>query len=126
MILLDTNVLLWLFMGDERLSAELKNSIEQDPTTYYVSLVTLWEIAIKRSIGKLEVAIDLPKAIKEAGFHFLSLTNEHIYTYEALPLLHRDPFDRMLVAQSLSESIVLATSDGFLKDYGIKIIMART
>jgi PIN domain nuclease of toxin-antitoxin system len=126
MILLDTNVLLWLFIGDERLSTELKNNIEQDPSAYYVSIVTLWEIAIKQSIGKLKVAIDIPKAIQKDGFHILSLTIEHIYAYEILPLIHRDPFDRMLVAQALSESIVIATSDSLLIDYGIKIINARS
>lgn len=122
MILIDTNILLWLFIGDKRLSPDVQSKIEQDPTNYFVSIVSLWEIATKRAIGKLEINMDLPKAVEEAGFVILSLTNTNINKYEQLPLIHRDPFDRMLVAQALSEKISLVSSDEFLSDYGVKII----
>lgn len=125
MIVADTNVLLWLFMGDTRLSLRARGKIEQNPANYLVSIVSLWEIATKQSIGKLELAIDIHMAVEEAGFTALPLEPSHIRCYEALPLLHRDPFDRMLVAQALSEGVSLLTSDVFLKNYGVKIIDAR-
>jgi len=125
MILLDTNVLLWLFVGDKRLSKDVKDKIERNPENYFVSIVSFWEIATKRTIGKLDVAMDIPEAVEKSGFYSLSLLKSHIYKYELLPLLHRDPFDRMLVAQALSEKIPFLSSDLFLKDYGIKIIDAK-
>lgn len=125
MILLDTNVLLWLFVGDKRLSKDVKDKIERNSENYFVSIVSFWEIATKRTIGKLDVAMDIPEAVEKSGFYSLSLLKSHIYKYELLPLLHRDPFDRMLVAQALSEKIPFLSSDLFLKDYGIKIIDAK-
>ena len=124
MILLDTNILLWLFMGDKRLSLDLQRRIEGDPASYYVSIVTLWEIATKRAIGKLELTVDMSKAVQDAGFSSLPLKNEHIYQYEVLPLIHRDPFDRMLVAQALSENISMISGDKFLADYGVRITVS--
>src|SRR6266568_2946929 len=122
MILLDTNILLWLFMGDRRLSPDIQRKIELNPANYFVSIVSLWEIATKCVIGKLELTMDLPKAVEDAGFASLSLSHTHIYQYEQLPLIHRDPFDRMLVAQALSEKISMVSSDTFLSDYGVRII----
>ena len=125
MILLDTNVLLWLFVGDKRLSTDVKDRIEHNPENYFVSIVSFWEIATKRAIGKLDVTMDLPEAVEKSGFYSLSLLKSHIYKYELLPLLYRDPFDRMLVAQALSERMPFLSSDLFLKDYGVKIIDAK-
>ncbi len=125
MILLDTNVLLWLFVGDKRLSTGVKDKIECNPENYFVSIVSLWEIATKCAIGKLDIAMDIPEAVEKSGFYSLSLLKSHIYKYELLPLLHHDPFDRMLVAQALSERIPLLSSDLFLKDYGVRIINAK-
>lgn len=124
MILLDTNVLLWFFAGDERLSTDARTAIEIDPGNYLVSTVSFWEIAIKRQIGKLITDLDMPQAVENAGFIILDITTAHIYSYESLPLLHRDPFDRMLVAQSKTEHIPLLSGDLKLKEYGIKVIGA--
>jgi PIN domain nuclease of toxin-antitoxin system len=122
---LDTNVLLWLFIGDKRLSPAVKNKIEYAPANYFISIVTLWEIATKRAIGKLEVSMDIPRALEDAGFRNLQLTVEHVNQYDSLPLLHRDPFDRMLIAQALSENVSLLTGDRYLKEYGIKIVSTK-
>ena len=124
MVLLDTNVLLWFFAGDERLSVHIRESIENDPGNYLVSTVSFWEIAIKRQIGKLTTDLDVPQAVKDAGFITLDTSTAHIYTYESLPLVHRDPFDRMLVAQSKTERIPLLSGDLKLKEYEIKVINA--
>lgn len=111
MVLFDTNALLWFFAGDERLSTEIRHLIEDDPGNYFVSTVSLWEIAIKRQIGKLTTDLDMPQAVKDSGFVTLDITTAHIYEYEALPLIHRDPLDRMLVSQSKTERLSLLTSD---------------
>jgi len=124
MILLDTNILLWLFMGDKRLSLDMQRKIEENPANYYVSIVTLWEIATKRAIGKIELTMDMPKAVQDAGLSSLPLKNEHIYQYDVLPLIHRDPFDRMLVAQALSDNISMFSGDKFLADYGVRITVS--
>lgn len=124
MILLDTNILLWLFIGDKRLLLDIQRKIEENPANYYVSVVSLWEIATKRAIGKLELTMDMPKAVQDSGFSNLPLKNEHIYKYESLPLIHRDPFDRMLVAQAMSENISMISGDKFLADYGVKITVS--
>jgi PIN domain nuclease of toxin-antitoxin system len=124
MILLDTNVLLWFFVGDERLSVSVRKSIENDPGNYLVSAVSFWEIAIKRQIGKLVTDLDMPQTVKDAGFMTLDIVTTHIYEYGSLPLIHRDPFDRMLVAQSKTEHLHLLTGDQKLKEYDIKVINA--
>jgi PIN domain nuclease of toxin-antitoxin system len=124
MVLLDTNVLLWFLAGDERLSARVRESIENDPGNYLVSTVSFWEIAIKRQIGKLTTDLDMPQTVEEAGFIILDIVTAHIYEYESLPLIHRDPFDRMLVAQSKSERLQLLTGDLKLKEYDIKMVNA--
>ena len=124
MVLLDTNVLLWFFAGEERLSPVVRKAIEEDPGNYLVSTISFWEIAIKRQIGKLRIDLDVPQAVRAAGFGNLDMTTAHIYTYEDLPLIHRDPFDRILVAQSKTESIPLLSGDLKLKEYKIKVISA--
>ena len=79
-------------------------------------------MAIKRQLGKLTIDIDLPKAVDDAGFIPLEMTTKYIYAYELMPLLHRDPFDRMLIAQAKVERIALLTGDEKLKQYDIKAI----
>ena len=103
MILLDTNVLLWFFAGDERLSTDARTAIEIDPGNYLVSTVSFWEIAIKRQIGKLITDLDMPQAVENAGFIILDITTAHIYSYESLPLLHRGI--HLIVCWSLSQKL---------------------
>ena len=119
-LLLDTNALLWLLKGDSRLAPTARQVIEK-AQEIAVSEVSLWEISIKINIGKLQPVPELLNTVKELGFRRLSLSDKHLQAYESLPLLHRDPFDRMLVAQSSTEHLTLLTSDTFLKAYGIKV-----
>jgi PIN domain nuclease of toxin-antitoxin system len=116
--------LLWFFAGDERLSVNVRRSIENDPGNYLVSTVSFWEIAIKRQIGKLVTDLDMPQTVKDAGFITLDIVTAHIYEYESLPLIHRDPFDRMLVAQSKTERLHFLTGDLKLKEYDVKVVNA--
>src|SRR5438105_1080029 len=123
-VLLDTNALLWLLGDDKRLSLEARTAI-QNASVILISEASLWEIAIKISIGKLYPIPELHDTIRDLGFRRLNLRDDYLTAYETLPLIHRDPFDRMLVAQALSEKVPLLTSDSFLKDYGIAVIAAE-
>lgn len=122
-ILLDTNALLWLLSDDTRLVRPARQKIE-NAQEIVVSEASLWEISIKISIGKLKPVPKLFSTINDLGFRRISLEDEHLLRYEKLPLLHRDPFDRMLVAQAKAEGLALLTSDIFLKNYGVRVINA--
>lgn len=120
-LLLDTNALLWLLNDDRRLAPRARQIIENSQEIA-VSEVSLWEISIKVSIGKLQSVPELLGTVRDLGFRRLSLSDEHLRFYETLPLLHRDPFDRMLVAQASIEGMSLLTSDSFLDCYGIGVV----
>jgi len=102
----------------------VRESIENDPGNYLVSTISFWEVAIKRQIGKLTTDLDVPQTVKDVGFIILDIVTAHVYEYESLPLIHRDPFDRMLIAQSKTERLPLLTGDLKLKEYDIKVINA--
>src|ERR1700709_1628240 len=96
-MLLDSHALLWFVAGDERrIGKALRARIEAEATT--VSAVSLWEIAIKASLGKLEAPDDLPTRVQQLGFELLPVTAEHAWRVRSLPRHHRDPFHRLLVA----------------------------
>lgn len=120
-LLLDTHLALWWLMRAERVSAEARELVESTADPVAISRASLWEMAIKISVGKLE--IDLPRFVKMAeasGFEWLDIKNEHLLAVATLPVFddHRDPFDRLLVAQSRTEPLVLLTSDAKLARYG--------
>jgi PIN domain nuclease of toxin-antitoxin system len=120
--LFDTNALLWYFSGDERMQsvAELIGSGDSD---VYISAVSWWEIAIKTSIGKLEVdTTALQNAAKTHGFEELPLLARHALTLKDLPPIHNDPFDRMLIAQALTEPMRFITGDKTLQEYSSLVI----
>jgi PIN domain nuclease of toxin-antitoxin system len=120
-LLLDTNSLLWLLSDDKRLSQSARTAIEK-AQEIMISEVSLWETSIKISIGKLSPIPELLDTVNNLGFRRLNMSDANLKIYETLPLIHRDPFDRMLVAQAKTENAALVTSDGFLEEYGIKII----
>ncbi|MHB9116800.1 MAG: type II toxin-antitoxin system VapC family toxin [Burkholderiales bacterium] len=120
-LLLDTHLAVWWLIRGQRVPAEARELVESATDPVAISRVSLWEMAIKISTGKLE--IDLPRFVKMAeasGFEWLGIKNEHLLSVAALPLFddHRDPFDRLLVAQSRTEPLVLLTSDAKLARYG--------
>jgi PIN domain nuclease of toxin-antitoxin system len=122
-ILLDTNALLWLLKDDIRLSSSARATIE-NASEILISEVSLWEISIKINIGKLAPISELYETIENLGFRRLNIKDSYLARYETLPLIHRDPFDRMLVTQALTEEVTLLTSDDVFKEYGVKIILA--
>jgi PIN domain nuclease of toxin-antitoxin system len=116
-ILLDTHLLLWAFARPAKLSAAARKQI--DTAEVYVSAASIWEISIKSALGKLAAdPADVLAAIEPAGFTLLDVTGEHAAKVALLPPLHKDPFDRMLVAQALIEPMLLLTNDAALRGYG--------
>lgn len=123
-LLLDTHVLLWWVEEDARLTDDVRSRLADPENTVVVSAVSAAEIAIKRAIGKLGGA-PAPVILDEAGFDELPLTAGHATWLEGLPLHHRDPFDRMLVAQALAEGLVLVTVDEKVRQYDVPVFPPR-
>lgn len=122
-LLLDTNALLWAVREPERLSAAAVDAIHTAAAV--VSLASYWEIAIKQAIGKLDV--DGPRLAdwaEQQGIGLLAIKADHVWRTRDLPPLHRDPFDRLLVAQALCEGLTVVTSDALMARYGVPIVPA--
>jgi PIN domain nuclease of toxin-antitoxin system len=117
-LLLDTHFLLWIANGDQRLTPKAKKIISAADAVY-MSAASLWEISIKISVGKLAVDVDaLTDSLLNAGLIELPVSIEHARALKALPPVHRDPFDRLLVAQAMTEPMHLLTVDAALTAYG--------
>lgn len=121
-LLLDTHVVLWWLTDDPTLAAEIKERLDHEPDVY-VSPATIWEVAIKQSIGKLHKPADLPERIRDSGFRHLDITAEHGVVAGRLPLIHRDPFDRMLVAQAKVEHLTVVTRDAEIPKYDVETLV---
>jgi PIN domain nuclease of toxin-antitoxin system len=123
-ILLDTHILLWALTADRNLSTEAANLLKDPKNEVLVSAASLWEISIKHALGRLSLSpLEIAQAIHATGFSPLPITFEHCTRLSGLPSVHNDPFDRMLVSQSLSEPAMLVTHDRLLKDYGSTILL---
>lgn len=116
-LLLDTHVLLWTLAGHPKIKA-VEALILADETAVFVSTASLWEIAIKSGLGKLDADVaEIRAAIKSSGFNELDVKGEHTEYLKTLAPIHRDPFDRLLVAQAIAEPMRLLTADATLKAY---------
>ena len=123
--LLDTHALIWFIEGDKQLSQTARTSIEGDNDVNYVSIASLWEIAIKVSLKKLELRTpfdQINRQLIENGFELLPVTFEDTLTVSTLPFHHRDPFDRLIIAQALNSGINIITKDENFLSYGPKVI----
>lgn len=116
-LLLDTHVLLWWRDNSPLLSRNAHAAITDAQNQILISVASLWEIVIKRGLGKLRFPDDLELVLQEEKFGLLAITFRHLQALEILPSVHRDPFDRMLVAQSMAEGIPLVTNDRALSTY---------
>lgn len=123
-ILLDSHVALWWLEDNTRLGSRCRRAIETADQAFF-SAVTPWELGIKRALGKLEMPEGLTDALVSGGFLPLATSAEHAEVAPALPAHHRDPFDRMLVAQAQVESLTLATADVVFDEYDIQVINAQ-
>lgn len=122
-LLLDTHLLLWALARPSKLSAAARRQI--DSADVYVSAASIWEISIKTALGKLVAnPSEVLEAIEPAGFSMLSITGQHAAKVAELPALHKDPFDRMLVAQASVEPMILLTNDDALAAYGSFVMLS--
>ena len=121
-LLLDTHALIWWLSNDSTLSSEAKDAIANPDNIVFVSAASAWEIAIKKSLGKLQVPDDLKAQIEAKKFTPLAINIDHALTVEKLPLHHQDPFDRILIAQAISENLIVVTRDNKFEAYEVKTI----
>ena len=122
-LLLDTHVFLWAIDNNPQLSQKAREAIIDGNNIVFVSAATAWEIAIKKSIGKLRIPNgDYLEELRLHRFTPLDITTEHALMVENLPPHHKDPFDRMLVAQAQVEKLTLVTGDAKIQAYNIPII----
>lgn len=121
-VLLDTHALLWALDGSEKLSELARHAILKLGNEVLVSSVSGWEIEIKRALGKLDAPRELGAAIDDAGFVRRLVRFEDCEKLDTLPPHHRDPFDRMLVAQALVDGIPIVTRDPWMSHYGVQTI----
>ncbi len=119
-LLLDTHTLIWA--AEDRLAARARQAIRELADVVYVSAVSIWEIEIKRALARLRVPGDAAQLVDESGFERLAITFEHAQEAGRLPPLHRDPFDRMLIAQARLERMTLATADERIGRYDVPVL----
>ncbi len=120
--LLDTHTLLWWLKNSDKLGEKAREKINNPDHFVYVSAVSIWEISIKKAIGKLKAPTDLAMIIKQKGFEPLPITLEHSESIGELPDIHKDPFDRMLIVQALRENLVIITNDRIIPHYKVNTI----
>ena len=123
-LLLDTHVFLWWLDDNPMLSVKAKSAIADARNPVFISAASVWELRIKEAIGKLEIPENFYSVIRKEPFEPLDITIEHAHTVGVLPFHHRDPFDRMLVAQCMIEKLTLVTRDALLEKYEIPILKA--
>lgn len=123
--LLDTHAVIWFITDDPKLPQSIKSQIELGKNEFFVSMVSFWEISIKVGLGKLTLEVDLSEIFSLVGnYHFSNVTlkQSHILLYSKLPLYHRDPFDRMLIAQGIEENYTIVTKDKEFSQYPVKTL----
>lgn len=119
-LLLDTHLLLWAAGSPEQLSDEARQLLEDPLNELLFSAASLWEIAIKRGLGRADFLVDarvLRRGLLDNGYQELAISSEHAVFIDSLPLIHKDPFDRVLVAQATVEGVVLLTADELVAKY---------
>lgn len=127
-LLLDTHVFMWYISADPRLPAQFRSAIESPENAVYLSAASIWEAVVKHTLGKLALPSPpgdyLPKQRAAHGIEALAIDEQVMYRLERLPLIHRDPFDRMLVAQALHHDLTLMTLDTHVLAYPVRSFVA--
>ena len=122
--LLDTHILLWWLAADSRLSPAALSTITEPRNRIFISAATVWEIGIKSQLGKLKIEESIPLLLLSEGFEELSITGLHAQEAANLPRHHKDPFDRMLIAQARLERLTLISTDNNIADYDVDLFKA--
>jgi PIN domain nuclease of toxin-antitoxin system len=122
-VLLDTHAFLWWLDGDRRLPVKVRRLVAEERNTIFVSAASAWEISTKFRLGRLpaaaDVAADITGCLASQGFSPLEITVQHAQRAGGLPGIHRDPYDRMLIAQSQMEDLALVSNEGMFEEYGV-------
>lgn len=121
-LLLDTHVILWWLSDSPRLSDVMRALIRSEENELYVSMVTLWEIRVKEALGKLAIPAEFRGDLAEQGILELSVSGEDTDVLATLPMHHRDPFDRLLIAQAIRNSLTIVTADSRISRYGVATV----
>ncbi len=124
-LLLDTHAFLWFVAGDKRLTRAARRAIEHDDAEIYLSVATVWEMAIKASLGRLTLSLSVAEFVADklrTGLRVLSVDWPHAAAVERLPFHHRDPFDRVLVAQAQVERLAIVTGDRVFRRYDVRVV----
>jgi len=108
--------------GSKLLPESIKNKIADPNNKIFVSVASIWEIVIKRHLKKIKIAFDIETSIEKAGIEVLAIEASHALETEKLPPHHKDPFDRMLVAQAIVEKLMIITEDGKIKKYDVSVL----
>ena len=119
---LDTHILLWWLDDNPSLSKKGKTVIADTNNLIILSAAVIWEMRIKQALGKLEIAANFYTVLKQQGFEMLPISSDHAYAVGDLPMYHRDPFDRMILAQAKLENLTIVTHDAIFHKYGIPIL----
>jgi PIN domain nuclease of toxin-antitoxin system len=127
-LLVDTHCWLWYLLAPERLNPQAQEILREPGNEIFFSVASIWEIVVKFALGKLELPLPpseyIPNRIATLGHQSLPIRQDHVIRIESLPLHHRDPFDRILVAQAQVESLPLLTADGALTAYDVTVLWA--
>ncbi|MGH7821237.1 MAG: type II toxin-antitoxin system VapC family toxin [Candidatus Binatia bacterium] len=119
-LLLDTHALVWALADPAKLPARIRDDVREPANEVFVSPANIWEIAIKHALGKIDAEAEaIATAAAESGFKELPVRIPHTVRIASLPAIHRDPFDRLLIAQALVEELTLATRDRVFRSYGV-------
>lgn len=121
-LLVDTHVLIWAVLADRALPERFRSALSDPAAEIHVSAVSVWEVAIKRALGKLAVPVDLFDQAAASGCVALPVTWTHARAVEALPFHHADPFDRMLIAQARIEGLTILTADREFAAYDVALL----
>ena len=123
-LLLDANAFIWAYARPTELSPAARRALNDVANDRLVSIASLWEIAVKMSIGKLAFAENLAQALDDIAATSLPITLIHVARVRNLPFHHRDPFDRMMIAQAMEEGMTIVTRDRRVAPYGVPVLMA--
>lgn len=122
-LLVDTNVVFWMLVSDRgRLTDVAREALEDERTSIFVSAASVFEIAVKRSLGRLQLSGDWARVLPRLGLEPLPVTALHAEAVEHLPWHHRDPFDRLLIAQAMVEEMALVSADARIGDYSVDVV----